>query len=175
MEQTLHLPALGFHRSVLKAVAGVRASGPRRISWLVARQSSLRFQLQGFVRRFFDRDTNGLDRSAMEALRVCSLRRSAMQIPRPCGTQAALAGGAGHRKGTISNRQHQRMRDFRFKGSESTYYLEAATSWHDESGQGHGRRKCPAAEATLRPVNPQVRTRPGAPVKFRLRANERNR
>jgi len=29
--------------------------------------------------------------------------------------------------------------------------------------------------ATWRPVNPQVRTRPGAPANFRLCAKERNR
>jgi hypothetical protein len=31
-----------------------------------------------------------------------------------------------------------------------------------------GRRRGPADTAILRPVNPQVRTRPGAPVNFRL-------
>jgi hypothetical protein len=34
-----------------------------------------------------------------------------------------------------------------------------------------GRRRGPADTTTSRPVNPQVRTRPGAPANFRLCAN----
>jgi len=40
-------------------------------------------------------------------------------------------------------------------------------------GLGHGRRRRgPADTATTRPVNPQVRTRPGAPANFRLCATD---
>jgi hypothetical protein len=39
---------------------------------------------------------------------------------------------------------------------------------HGRLGVMDGRRRGPADTATLRPVNSQVRTRPGAPANFRL-------
>jgi hypothetical protein len=36
-----------------------------------------------------------------------------------------------------------------------------------------GRKKCPADDAALLPLNPQVRTRPGAPANLRLCATFR--
>ena len=51
-------------------------------------------------------------------------------------------------------------------------------NWREQRRQlwvKYGRKRGPADRATSRPVNPQVRTRPGALANFRLCARERTR